>query len=112
MDVKGRDLVSGLPKTVTVHSEEVRDAIQEPVLRIVNAVRRALETTPPELAADLVDRGVLLTGGGALIRGLDLLISHEIGLDVRIAEDPLTCVVRGTGMILDQPERYADVLTL
>jgi rod shape-determining protein MreB len=112
MDVKGRDLVSGLPRTVTVRSEEVREAIQEPVLRIVNAVRRALEITPPELASDLVDRGVLLTGGGALVRGLDLLIAHEVGLPVRIADDPLTCVVRGTGQILDQPERFADVLTL
>ena len=112
MDVKGRDLVSGLPRTVTVRSEEVREAIQEPILRIVNAVRRALEITPPELASDLVDRGVLLTGGGALVRGLDLLIAHEVGLPVRIADDPLTCVVRGTGQILDQPERFADVLTL
>ena len=112
MEVKGRDLVSGLPKTVTVHSEEVREAIQEPILRIVNAVRRALEVTPPELASDLVDRGVLLTGGGALIRGLDMLIGHEVGLPVHIADDPLTCVVRGTGQILDQPERFADVLTV
>ena len=112
MDVKGRDLVSGLPRTVTVRSEEVREAIQEPILRIVNAVRRALEITPPELSSDLVDRGVLLTGGGALVRGLDLLIAHEVGLPVRIADDPLTCVVRGTGQILDQPERFADVLTL
>ncbi len=111
MDVKGRDLVSGLPKTVVVHSDEIRDAIQEPIIRIVNAVRRALEITPPELASDLVDRGIILTGGGALIRGLDLLISHEIGLPVRVADDPLTCVVRGTGQILDQPERYSDVLT-
>jgi rod shape-determining protein MreB len=112
MDVKGRDLVSGLPRTVTVRSEEVREAIQEPILRIVNAVRRALEITPPELSSDLVDRGVLLTGGGALVRGLDLLIAHEVGLPVRVADDPLTCVVRGTGQILDQPERFADVLTL
>jgi rod shape-determining protein MreB and related proteins len=112
MEVKGRDLVSGLPKTVAVRSEEVREAIQEPVTRIVNAVRRALEITPPELASDLVDRGIILTGGGALIRGLDLLIAHEIGLTVRVAEDPLTCVVRGTGQIMDQPERYHDVLTV
>lgn len=111
MEVKGRDLVSGLPKTVAVRSEEVREAIQEPVARIVNAVRRALEITPPELASDLVDRGIILTGGGALIRGLDLLIAHEIGLTVRVADDPLTCVVRGTGRIMDQPERYRDVLT-
>jgi rod shape-determining protein MreB len=112
MEVKGRDLVSGLPRTVRVRSEEIREAVQEPISRIVNAVRRALEVTPPELASDLVDRGILLTGGGALIRGLDLLIAHEVGLPVRIADDPLTCVVRGTGRILDQPERFADVLTL
>ncbi len=112
MEEKGRDLVSGLPRTVRVRSEEIREAVQEPISRIVNAVRRALEVTPPELASDLVDRGILLTGGGALIRGLDLLIAHEVGLPVRIADDPLTCVVRGTGRILDQPERFADVLTL
>jgi rod shape-determining protein MreB len=110
MEVRGRDLVSGLPKTVVVHSEEIRDAIQEPIGRIVNAVRRALEVTPPELAADLVERGIVLTGGGALIRGLDMLITHEIGLPVIVAEDPLTCVVRGTGHILDDPERFGAVL--
>jgi rod shape-determining protein MreB and related proteins len=110
MAVKGRDLVSGLPRTVMVHSEEVREATVEPVQRVVNAVRRALEITPPELASDLLDRGIVLTGGGALIRGLDLHLSREIGLPVRVADDPLTCVVRGTGMILDQPERFGDVL--
>jgi rod shape-determining protein MreB len=110
MAVKGRDLVSGLPKTVQVHSDEVRDAIQEPIQRIVNAVRRALEVTPPELAADLVDRGIVLTGGGALIRGLDLLLTHEVGLPVQIADDPLTCVVRGTGQILEHPEKFEHVL--
>ena len=94
-----------------MHSAEIREAVQEPIQQIVDAVRRALEITPPELASDLVDRGIILTGGGALIRGLDLLISHEIGLPVRVAEDPLTCVVRGTGQILDQPDRYDDVLT-
>ena len=112
MPVKGRDLVSGLPKTVTVHSDEIREAIAEPVQAIVNAVRRALEITPPELASDILDSGIVLTGGGALIRGLDLLLAHETGLAVRVAEDPLTCVVRGTGRILDEPERYAPVLTL
>ena len=111
MQVRGRDLVSGLPKSVQVHSDEIREAMQEPIQRIVNAVRRALEVTPPELASDLVDRGVTLTGGGAMIRGLDLLLTHEIGLAVQVAEDPLTCVVRGAGQILEYPERYGDVLT-
>jgi rod shape-determining protein MreB len=110
MPVKGRDLVSGLPKTVTVHSDEIRDAIQEPMQQILNAVRRALELTPPELASDVIEHGIVITGGGALIRGLDALLTYETGLPVRIADDPLTCVVRGTGRILDDPERYADVL--
>ena len=111
MDVRGRDLVSGLPKTVIVHSEEIRDAIQEPIQRIVNAVRRALEVTPPELASDIIERGIILTGGGAMIRGLDILIEHEVGLPVRVGDDPLTAVVRGTGKILEFPERFQDVLT-
>ena len=88
MDVKGRDLVSGLPKTVRVDSSGVRDAIQEPVSRIVNAVRRALEMTPPELASDILERGIVLTGGGSLIRGLDQLLMDETGLPVRVDDDP------------------------
>jgi hypothetical protein len=88
MDVKGRDLVSGLPKTVRIDSAGVRDAIQEPLSRIVNAVRRALEMTPPELASDILERGIILTGGGALIRGLDQLLIDETGLPVRVDEDP------------------------
>jgi rod shape-determining protein MreB len=111
MPVKGRDLVSGLPKTVTVHSDEVRDAIREPVQQILNAVRHALELTPPELASDILEHGIVITGGGALLRGFDALLTYETGLPVRVAEDPLTCVVRGTGRILDDPERYAEVLT-
>jgi len=111
MEVKGRDLVSGIPKTVRVHSSEIREAIQEPVQQIVDAVRRALEITPPELASDIVDRGIVMTGGGALIRGLDLLLSHETSLPIHVDEDPLTCVVRGTGRILDDPEKYRTVLT-
>src|SRR6185436_11778608 len=102
MEVKGRDLVSGIPKTVRVHSSEIREAIQE----IVDAVRRALEITPPELASDIVDRGIVMTGGGALIRGLDLLLSQETSLPIHVDEDPLTCVVRGTGRILDDEEKY------
>ena len=111
MDVKGRDLVSGLPKTVRIDSSGVRDAMQEPLSRIVNAVRRALETTPPELASDILERGIILTGGGALIRGLDQLLIDETGLPVRVDEDPLTSVVRGTGRILDDYTRYGSVLT-
>jgi rod shape-determining protein MreB len=111
MDVKGRDLVSGLPKTVRVDSSGVRDAIQEPVSRIVNAVRRALEMTPPELSSDILERGIVLTGGGAMIRGLDQLLMIETGLPVKVDDDPLTSVVRGTGRILDDFSRYSTVLT-
>ena len=104
MEVKGRDLVSGIPKTVRVHSTEIREAVQEPIQQIVDAVRRALEITPPELASDM-------TGGGALIRGLDLLLAQETGLPIHVDEDPLTCVVRGTGRILDDYEKYRSVLS-
>jgi rod shape-determining protein MreB len=111
MEVKGRDLVSGIPKTVRVHSTEIREAVQEPIQQIVDAVRRALEITPPELASDIVDRGIVMTGGGALIRGLDILLAQETGLPIHVDEDPLTCVVRGTGRILDEYEKYRTVLT-
>ncbi len=111
MDVKGRDLVSGIPKTVTVHSQEIRECIQEPIQAIVEAVRRALEITPPELASDIVDRGIVMTGGGALIRGLDLLLQHETNLPIHVDEEPLTCVVRGAGRILDDIPNYRSVLT-
>jgi rod shape-determining protein MreB and related proteins len=111
MEVKGRDLVSGIPKTVRVHSSEIREACQEPIQQIVDAVRRALEITPPELASDIVDRGIVMTGGGALIRGLDLLLSQETSLPIHVDEDPLTCVVRGTGRILDDEEKYWSVLS-
>ena len=107
MEVKGRDLVSGIPKTVRVHSSEIREAVQEPIQQIVDAVRRALEITPPELASDIVDRG-----GGALIRGLDILLAQETGLPIHVDEDPLTCVVRGAGRILDDFEKYRSVLSL
>jgi rod shape-determining protein MreB len=111
MDVKGRDLVSGIPKTVRVHSSEIREAIQEPIQQIVDAVRRALEITPPELSSDIVDRGIVMTGGGALIRGLDVVLSQETGLPIHVDEDPLTCVVRGVGRILDDEEKYWSVLS-
>lgn len=102
LSVKGRDLVAGIPKTIEVVSEEVREAIAEPVNTIVEAVRVALEKTPPELAADIVDKGIVLAGGGALIRNLDLLLKEETGLPIMIAEDPLSAVVIGSGKALDQ----------
>jgi rod shape-determining protein MreB len=111
MEVKGRDLVSGIPKTVRVHSQEIRECIQEPIQAIVEAVRRALEITPPELASDIVDRGIVMTGGGALIRGLDQLIARETNLPIHVDEDPLTCVVRGAGRVLDDVNKYRGVLT-
>ncbi|MFQ5703572.1 MAG: rod shape-determining protein [Gemmatimonadales bacterium] len=111
MEAKGRDLVSGIPKVVRIHSSEIREAIQEPVQQIVDAVRRALEITPPELASDIVDRGIVMAGGGALIRGLDVVLAQETSLPIRVDEDPLTCVVRGTGRILDDSEKYRSVLT-
>ncbi len=100
MEVRGRDLVAGLPKMVTVTSEEIREALSEPVQSIVEAVRTTLERTPPELSADLIDRGIVLAGGGALLRGLDKLLSEETGLPVHVAEDPLSAVAKGTGHVL------------
>lgn len=102
MYVKGRDLVAGIPKTIEITSEEIREAITEPVNIIVDAVRVALEQTPPELAADIVDKGIVLAGGGALIRNLDVLLREETGLPIMIADDPLACVVLGSGKALDQ----------
>ena len=102
MDVKGRDLVAGLPKTIHVSSKEIREALMEPVSTIVNAVRITLERCPPELSADLVDHGIVLAGGGALLRGLDKLIAQETGLPVHVAEDPLSAVVEGTGRALQE----------
>jgi len=102
MDVKGRDLVSGIPKTITVFEDEIREAISETITVIINAIKVALENTPPELASDIVDRGIVLAGGGALLRGLDSLIRHETGLPVIVAEDPLLAVVKGVGQVLDE----------
>ena len=100
MTVKGRDLVSGLPRSATITSEEVRAAIQEPLTAIVEAIKLTLEATPPELAADAMDHGIVLAGGGALLRGLDKLISKETMMPVVIAKDPLSCVVLGTGKVV------------
>ena len=102
MEVRGRDLVAGLPKTLTVTSEEIRDALQEPVSSIVDAVRITLEKCPPELSADLVDRGLVLAGGGSLLRGLDKLIATRTGLPVTLADDPLSAVAEGTGVVASE----------
>jgi rod shape-determining protein MreB and related proteins len=102
MEVKGRDLVAGLPKTLTITSEEVRDALQEPISAIVEAIRITLERCPPELSSDLVDRGLVLAGGGALLRGVDKLIAEQTGLPVHVAEDPLSAVAEGTGVVLHE----------
>ena len=102
MEVKGRDLVAGLPKTLTITSQEVREALLEPISTIVESVRVALERCPPELSADLVDRGLVLAGGGALLRGLDKLLQEETGLPVHVAEDPLSAVAEGTGRALNE----------
>lgn len=102
MEVRGRDLVAGLPKTVTVSSEEIREALSEPVAAIVEAVRITLERTPPELSADLIERGMVLAGGGGLLKGLDKLLSEQTGLPVHIADDPITAVALGTGVVLSE----------
>lgn len=102
MDVKGRDLVAGLPKTLTVTSAEVREALQEPISAILESIRISLERCPPELSADLVDRGIVLAGGGALLRGIDKLIAEETGLPVHIADDPMSAVAEGTGRVLQE----------
>lgn len=102
MEVKGRDLVAGLPKTLTLTTEEVREALHEPISTIVEAVRFTLERSPPELSADLVDRGMVLAGGGALLRGIDKLIAEQTGLPVHVADDPLSAVAEGTGMVLHE----------
>ncbi|MBB3110529.1 rod shape-determining protein MreB [Paenibacillus phyllosphaerae] len=105
IDIRGRDMVSGLPLTVTIHSDEVREALWEPVSSIVAAAKSVLERTPPELSADIIDRGVILTGGGAMLDGLDALLAEELKVPVLIAEDPMHCVVKGTGLLLDYLDR-------
>ena len=109
MDVKGRDLVSGIPQNITITSEEVRKAISEPVDSIVQAVRIALEQTPPELAADIVDRGIVLTGGGGLLKGLDHLLREETSLPITVVEDPLSTVALGSGKVLDNLDVLREV---
>jgi rod shape-determining protein MreB len=106
MEVRGRDNLTGLPRKTEVTAEEIREALQEPIRSIIDAVKRTLERAEPELAADLVDNGISLVGGGALLRGLDVVINQETGLDVRVADDPLTCVARGTSIYLENLEDW------
>ena len=110
MVVKGRDLVAGIPKAIEINSVEIREALTEPINAIVDAVKLTLEKTPPELSADIRDRGIILTGGGSLLKGLDILLREETSLPINLADDPLTCVVRGTGIVLENMVRYSKLL--
>lgn len=111
MEIKGRNLLNGLPETINITTSEVRDAMSEPLSRIVDAIKCTLEQTPPELAADIIDNGMILSGGGALLRGMDRLIQQETGMPVLVAEYPLDCVAEGTGKIFENLEQYQDALT-
>lgn len=110
MDIRGRDLVAGVPKNLTLSSVQIREALSETLDIVVEAVRQALELTPPELASDILERGIILTGGGALLRGLDKRLRQETNLPVNVADDPLTCVVRGCGTVLENLARFQKVL--
>jgi rod shape-determining protein MreB len=110
LEIKGRDLIGGIPKTMKISSAEVREALQEPTNAIVDAVKRSLERTPPELASDIVDKGIVMTGGGSLLRGLDALLREHTNLPVTVAEDPLLCVVLGSGKILENMDQYEKVV--
>lgn len=109
-EIKGRDLIDGIPKTIEITSQEIRNALNDPINTIIEALKLSLERTPPELASDILDRGIILTGGGALLKGLDARLREETSMAIHVAEDPLTCVVDGCGKILDHPEQYEKVL--
>ena len=111
MQIKGRNLLNGLPENVNITSSEVREVLLEPLARIIDAIKYTLEQTPPELAADIIDHGITLAGGGALLRGLDVLVHKETGIPVYVAEYPLDCVAEGTGKILEHMDLYQDTLT-
>ncbi len=108
--IKGIDLVEGIPKTIKLTSDEIRESLREPVYMILTAIKQALEKTPPELASDIIDQGIIMTGGGSLLKNFDKLISKETGLDVRVAENPIECVVRGSGKILDDLSLYEKII--
>ena len=105
MEVRGLHLLSGSPRTVTIKGPEIRESMAEPLSMIIDALKRTLERTPPELLSDISDRGIMLAGGGALLKGLDMLISHETGIVTHVAPDPLKCVVLGTGRVLESPKQ-------
>ncbi|CAM3459842.1 rod shape-determining protein [Marinicrinis lubricantis] len=107
MDIRGRDMVSGLPQTVTIYSNEIKEALWDPISSIITSAKTVLERTPPELSADIIDRGVILTGGGAMLHGLDQLMADELKVPVLIAEDPMHCVVKGTGIMLDNLDKVS-----
>jgi rod shape-determining protein MreB len=109
MEVKGRNLAEGIPRSFTISSNEILEALTEPLNAIVGAVKQALEQTPPELGADIADKGMVLTGGGALLRDLDRLLMEETGLPVIVADDPLTCVVRGSGIALEKVDTLGSI---
>jgi rod shape-determining protein MreB len=110
ISVRGRDLVTGIPKTIEVSSDEIRQALKDPVNAIVEAVKRCLEQTPPELAADILERGIIVAGGGSLLKGIDQIIRERTNVPVNVAEDPLLSVVKGTGMVLENLKKYEAVL--
>ena len=110
MEIKGRNLLNGLPEKITVTSAEIREALAEPLSHVIEAIKVTLEKTPPELAADIIDQGITLAGGGALIRGLDKLINKETGMPVNIADSPLDCVADGTGKVLEDLDKLHEVL--
>ncbi|WNF37307.1 rod shape-determining protein [Bacillaceae bacterium IKA-2] len=107
IDIRGRDLVSGLPRTITIYSKEIQKALEESISHIVQASKSVLELTPPELSADIIDRGVILTGGGALLHGIDLLLAEELKVPVLIAEEPMHCVAKGTGILLENLDKIS-----
>ena len=111
MEIKGRNLLNGLPENITITSDQIRSALEDPLSLVLEAIRITLERTPPELAADIIDQGITLTGGGALLKSLDKLINMETGMPVQIAENPLDCVANGTGMVLDNIDRLTDILS-
>ena len=110
MDIRGRDLLTGLPKTITITRDEIQKALHDPIHEIIDTIKQTLESTPPELAADVMETGIMLTGGGALLSGLDRLIAEETGMPVNVADEPLNCVVKGTGIVLEKIDKLKGVL--